>query len=192
MLAVIIPSATDLVLKHESRLEPMDAGGMLVGVDLTKHGTDIAVPETVIVRRIGTEAVSALVWVANAQFDSIVLDLVSEMENRVLANESYANAWKFLKNLVLLNKASFHVFYPACAIKFGVYKAPMDTVYRRTMFAKLLRESDGTADTREMFNASEAFRWLVVEPYETLLGGGYMCPSYPFVSVGAVNSLPEL
>lgn len=63
--------------------------------------------------------------------------------------------------------------FPIPLFKIGITLASMDTEARRIAYAQLLRESNGESEGRRAFAEGQS-RWIVIEPYDTLEGGGFL------------------
>jgi hypothetical protein len=167
-------------IEHESRVEPVRGAGILVGADLTKEGTPVAVPGKACVRRIEAPAIDGAGWGVDVEAEAEVGadqlgELVRQMGDLVARsdNPTYREAWQACVARVDAGSAAFRIFRQHCGIKIGVHLATMDTTSRRVRYAELMRNANGAPERRNAFNKDHTHRWIVVEPYDAAKGGGY-------------------
>ena len=159
----------EIVVKHYSRTEVINEKGMLLVGDISKRGTCVTLAANPMIRVIGAAAVDGAGWAVDVEAEKEVdvaqlfADFSRDVEN--CTNESYKEALKLMNHLVENEGAKVHIYSQECGIKIGVFKAPMDTLERRTAYAQLLKEANGKKEPRDKFNELAEFRWLVTEPY---------------------------
>lgn len=147
-LGVESKTASGLTLHHPRGKESLDAPGQLVGIDMSKEGSPLCLPDGVptTVRRIGAEAVRASSWEADPLSAQALETLIAEADAAVLscANDSYKRVWEFIKKEVADGNAEFQLFSPKARPLDGAH------IYRQSLCSHCPALCPNTAEACEL------------------------------------------
>ena len=144
------------------RNEDLVPGDLLV-VDLTKRGTPLSLPDSIVIRCVQAQAVEAAKWTkVSDEADpllSLLFSRIPEEEKWVQENHSL-----FLSSLP---SSTLGIYEQRCAVKIVLNpdaENNMATQAQRAFYASLLRGGNGTPLSTPPFDMAYSTRYLVTEP----------------------------